>query len=65
MYIYMEPHEPYLEVKVQQNNHLPFGGLEEGVLHVVEEDVHTVALQCRVAQTVGVSLEGALKQMIL
>ena len=57
--------EPHLEVKVQQNNHLPFGGLEEGMLHVVEEDVHTVALQRRVAQTVGVSLEGALNQIIL
>ena len=57
--------EPHLEVKVQQNNHLPFGGLEEGMLHVVEEDVHTVALQRRVAQTIGVSLEGALNQIIL
>jgi hypothetical protein len=49
-------------VKVQQHDHLSLGRLEEGVLDVVEENVHTITLQRRVAKTVGVSLKGALKQ---
>ena len=47
-------------MKVEENNHLPFGGLEEGMLHIVKQDVHTVSLQCRVAQSICVALEGAL-----
>ena len=34
---------------MQHHDHLSLGGLEEGVLDVVEEDVHTVPLQRRVA----------------
>ena len=56
--------EPHLEVKVQQYDHLSLGGLEEGVLHVVEENVDTVTLQRRVAKTVGVSLKGTLNEQI-
>ena len=47
---------------MQQYNHLSLGRLEEGVFDVVEENVHAVTLQRRVAKTVGVSLKGALRQ---
>ena len=47
---------------MQQYDHLSLGWLEEGVFDIVEEDVHTVTLQGRVAKTIGVSLKGTLQQ---
>ena len=52
----------HLEMEVQQDDHLSLGRLEEGVLDVVEEYVHSVPLESGVAKTVGVSLKGALQQ---
>ena len=52
----------YLEVEVQHHNHLSFGGLEEGMFDIVEENVHSISLQCCVAKPVSVSLKGALEK---
>ena len=47
---------------MKEHYHLSLGGLEEGVLHVVVEQVHLVPLQGRVAEAVHVSLQGALPE---
>jgi len=55
----------HLEVEMEEDNHLPLGGLEEGVLQVVEQDVHTITLQCCVAQPIYVGLKSALCEAIM
>ncbi len=50
-------HDGVLEVEVKQDDHLAVAGLEEGVLDVVVHDVHLVAPDARVAESVGVRLQ--------
>ena len=47
-------------MKVQQDDHLSFGWLEEAVLDIVEENVHPVSLQSGVAESIVVCFECAL-----
>ena len=51
----------YLEVEVKQHYHLSIGGLEEGMLHVIVEQVHFVSLEGGVTEAVNMSLKGSLK----
>ena len=47
-------------MKMQQDNHLSLGGLEEGVFDVIEENVHSVSLQSGVAKAIAVGFQRAL-----
>lgn len=41
----------YLEVKVQDNNHLPITGLEQSVLNVIVQNIHLISSNRREAET--------------
>lgn len=41
----------YLEVKVQDNNHLPITGLEQSMLDIIVQNVHLISSDGREAET--------------
>ena len=55
--VLMTSQSVYLEVKMQEDDHLPVAGLEERVLDVVVEDVDLVPPDGRVPEAVDVRLQ--------
>ena len=54
----------YLEMELQEDNHLSVAGLEKRVLDVVVHDVHLVSPDRGVPEAVHVRLEGAREALL-